>query len=220
MAGLLLLPASGALAQGQQPTNEEIGSWVLTCPAAAKPGACQLRDKAWVLPPGGGRPSAALEVQGRGDALVPVVTMRGLSTQAAIGGMLTMKATVGVRFDNGPRTELPCGLDGDAIVCAPDGAGVAQTAAQLPTAHSADVQIQLSLPGMMNLPAQDRTMDLQGTREALARFRAVGPAGEALPAEAGLDWRGFLDRVLRGAGFQNGAADFLPQLSGWFGGRG
>src|SRR6185312_5416660 len=179
-----LLPAAVAIAEAP-PANEEIGSWVLTCPEAPKPGACRLRHRNWVLPPGDGRLSAALEVQRRGDAMVPVVTLRGLSSQAAIGGMLTMKATVGVRFDGGPRTDLACGFDGEAIVCAPEGTAVALAAAQLPSAHGAVVQIQVSLPGMLALPAQDRAMDLKGTREALARFRTMGPAGEALPAEAG-----------------------------------
>ena len=171
IAGLLLLRASAAAMADVQRADEQIGSWVSSCPEAAKRDACQLRHRNWVLPPGEGRPSAALEVQRRGDALVPVVTLRGLSAPAAIGGMLTLKATVNVRFDGGPRTGLACGLDGDAIVCAPDGAGVPLTAAQLPSAHSADVQILLSLPGMVALPPQDRAMDLQGTREALARFR-------------------------------------------------
>lgn len=199
----LLAPVAARAA----PAEQDIGSWVVACPTQ---GNCLMRHQSWVLPPGTGRPSAALEVQRRGDSLVPVVTLRGLSTQAAIGGMLTMKAAVAVSFDSGPAADLACDLGGDAIVCAPQGSAVALTAAELPTARSATVRIQLSLPGLMALPAQQRTMALQATPQALAQFRAVGPSGEALPVEAGLDWRGFVDRVLRGLGFQNGAADLLP----------
>ncbi|HEY1933054.1 MAG TPA: hypothetical protein VGG99_13655 [Acetobacteraceae bacterium] len=197
----VLLPGAGRAA-----TEQAIGSWVVSC---ATPGNCLMRHESWVLPPGTGRPSAALEVQRRGDSLVPVVTLRGLSTQAAIGGMLAMQASVAVSFDNGPASDLACDLDGGTIVCAPGGDAVALTAAELPTARSATVRIQITVPGLTALPAQQRTLALQSTPEALARFRAVGPSGESLPIEPGLDWTGFVDKVLRGLGFQNGAADLL-----------
>lgn len=207
----LLLAAARAEAP---PAQQQIGSWVLDCPTGATAGRCVLRERTWILPPGGGRPNAALEVQGRGNLLVPVVALRGLSNQAAIGGLLALNAQVALRFDGGLRTELACGLDGGAIVCAPEGPGLAATAAALPTAHAVEVQIQLGVPGAMALSAQAGSLELQGTREALARFRAVGPAGESLPAEPGLDWFGFLDHVLRAAGLANGAADLLPRLAG------
>jgi len=210
------LPVSAALAE-VPPAQQQIGSWVLDCPTVAPTGGCVLRGRTWILAPGGGRPGAALEVQDRGDLLVPVVALRGLSTQAAIGGLLALKAQVALRFDSGPPADLVCGQDGGAIVCAPEGSALAATAAALPTAHAVNVQIQLSLPGTMALPAQGSRLELQGTREALARFRAVGPAGESLPAEPGLDLVGFLDRVLRAAGFEHGAADLLPRLAGGLG---
>ena len=204
--GVLPLGAGRAWA-----ADQEIGSWVVSC---ASPGNCLMRHRSWVMPPGGGRPSAALEVQRRGDLLVPVVALRGLSAQAAIGGILALKAAVAVTFDDGPAWNLNCSLDGGAIVCAPQGDGVVLSAAELPTAHEATVRIQLSMPGLMALPSQQRTLALQSTRAALARFRTVGPSGESLPAEAGLDWSGFVDRVLRAFGFQNGAADLMARFAG------
>jgi hypothetical protein len=36
---------------------------------------------------------------------------------------------------------------------------------------------------------------------------------------AGLDWRGFLDRLARDAGFENGLADLLSSAGGLIGGR-
>ncbi len=201
--------AAGPLAAQPRPAQEAIGSWELTCPAGR--GACLLRHQNWVLPPGDGRPSAALEVQRRGDALVPVVALRGLPMQAAVAGALVMQASAGLRFDGGAPIALACGLDGIALACAPQGAEVAQSAAALPTAHTLVVQIALTVPGLAALPEQDRTLALAQTEQALARYRAAGATGEALPAEAGLDWQGFLDRVLHAAGFRNGAADLLPR---------
>jgi hypothetical protein len=65
---------------------------------------------------------------------------------------------------------------------------------------------------MIALPPQERTMELSGTEAALTRLRSVGAIAEALPAVPGLDLQQFLDRVLRAAGFANGAGDVLPKL--------
>lgn len=212
LAALALLFAGQAAAQ-------EIGSWLLTCPADTKTEPCQLRHRSWVLPPGAGRPGTALEVLRRGDQFVPVIAIRGLSMRAAVGGLLTLKATVGLRFDGARPIEVVCSLDGVAVVCAPGPEQIASAAAQLAAAHSVLVQVQLSLPGMAALPEQSRMLDLQGTAEALARFRATSPADETPPVVPGLDWHGLLDRVLRDAGFEHSTADLVPSISGWFGGR-
>jgi len=211
LALALLLGVAPAVAE-TRPAEEQIGSWELSCPSAAD-SPCVLRHRNWVLPPGGTRPTAAVEVQRRGDALVPVVAVRGLPMQAALGGVMVMKPAVGLRFDTGPRIELSCGLDDGAILCAPQGAALGAAAAALPNARSVTVQIALTVTGMGALPEQDRVLDLAGTPQALARYRAMGISGEALPAEAGLDWQQFLDRVLKAAGFSNGAADLLPMMS-------
>jgi hypothetical protein len=195
--------------------DEEIGSWVLACPAppaGTQADGCILRHKSWVLAPGNGGPSAALEVQMRGDSLVPVVALRGMPTQAAVGGSLVLKPDVAVRFDNGPRSPMSCGLSGAAYACAPQLAAIGPTAAALPKAHAVTVRIELTIPGMMTLPPTERTMELSGTEAALARLRAVGAITEALPEVPGLDWQGFLDHMLRAAGFANGAGDVLPKL--------
>ena len=91
---------------------------------------------------------------------------------------------------------------------------MAATAAALPTARSVEVQVAVRASGTGGPAARAATLDLQGTREAMARFRAAGPIGEALPAEPGLDWIGFVDRVAREAGLQNGIADLVPRLAG------
>jgi hypothetical protein len=79
----------------------------------------------------------------------------------------------------------------------------------LPDARNVVVRVRLTLPGAMALPEQSRSLDLQETGQALAQFRATAPASESVPVIAGLDWRGFLDRVARDAGLRNGLADVL-----------
>jgi hypothetical protein len=220
LAGIALLVAGSVMAMAQpRPADQEIGSWVLTCPAEAPRDPCQLHHRTGVLAQSPGGMSASLEVLYRGDQFIPVVAMRGLSTQAALGGVLTMQASVGLRFDGAPRIELACGLDGGAVVCAPGVDVAATAAAQLAAARSVVVQVKLGLPGGLALPEQARPLDLARTADALAAFRATAPASESVPVVAGLDWRGFLDRLARDAGFENGLADLLPGAGALVGGR-
>jgi len=184
---------------------------VLTCPTAAEE-PCILRHRDWVLPPGNGGPSAALEVQGRGNWLVPVVTLRGLPTAAAVGGSLVAKPTVSLNLDGGKRVELGCGISGTYYACATAAEAVPGLAAALPKARQLSASIAVAIPGVIALPPQERSLDLTGTEPALVRLRAVGAAGEALPAQQGLDFQGLLDRILRDLGFSNGAADVMPSL--------
>lgn len=219
-AAIALLITGPAAAQTTRPPSQDIGTWVLTCPPGDKAQPCTLRHRSWVFPPGNGTPGAALEVVHRGGQFVPVVALRGLSTQVALGGMLALQATVALRFDNAPQVELPCGLDGGAIVCTPAGDAAKDAAAELPTSRSVLVRVRLGLPGGMTLPEQSRSLDLQDTPEALAQFRATAPANESVPVIAGLDWRGFLDRLARDAGFRNGLADLMPNAANMMTGRG
>ena len=214
MVALALLIGGPAAAQ-PRPASEPIGSWVLACPAG---GVCRLRHEAWVLAPGPGRPSVSLEVLRRGGRFVPAVAVRGLTTEAAFGGVLALNADVGLSFDGGGRVALVCNAEGGAIVCAPEGVAAAGAAAALATAHTVLVQMRLSLPGVVALPEQSRTLDLRRTAEALVRFQATGPADATVPALPGLDWRGLMDRVLRAAGLEHGVAELLASLGGWIGG--
>ena len=201
IVGLALLLAGAAAAQ-PRPANEQIGSWIVTC--ANPMSSCQMRHEAWVLPPGSGGPSASLEVVRRGGQFVPVVALRGMTTQAALGGMLAVNATVTLSLDGGTPIALACGLDGAAIICAPT------MPIALASAHTAEVRIALSVPGIAKLPEQSRRMELQRTAEAIALFRGTAPEDRAVPALPGLDWHDFLDRLLHAAGFERGIADLLP----------
>lgn len=208
LVAFALLIGGPACAQSR-PASEAIGSWVLSCPDA-KAVSCQLRNRTLIIQAGGNGPAASLEVAHRGGQFVPVVALRGMSVQAALGGVLAVQSSVTLRFDDAPAIELGCGLDGSAVLCAPSGAAAATAAAVLPDARNVVVRVRLTLPGAMALPEQSRSLDLQETRQAVAQFRATAPASESVPVIAGLDWRGFLDRMARDAGFSNGLADILP----------
>jgi hypothetical protein len=218
LAALALLLA-GPVAAQQRPVAEEIGSWVVDCPAESPREPCRLRHRTLVMQPGAGGPAVALEVVYRGNRFIPVLALRGLATQAALGGVLALQATASLRFDGAPRIELACGLDGGAVICAPAVTAATDAANQLASARSVLVQVKLGLPGGMALPEESRPLDLTRTAEALARFRATAPASESVPVVAGLDWRGFLDRLARDAGFENGLTDLLSSAGGLIGGR-
>lgn len=188
---------------------QAVGSWMLLCPGH---GGCLLQHETWIVPPGSGHPSVALQVQRRGDWLVPVVALRGVTAQAAVGGLLLLHPLVVLRFTPGPPIRLSCGMDAAAVVCAPE--DPAASAAALARATSVQADLVLTLPGGTALPAQRTTLALSGTAAALAKLGAARAAGESLPAEPGLDWIGFLDKVLRAAGFADGAAGLVTRLSG------
>ena len=175
-----------------------------------------MRHRDWVMAPANGTPSAALELQLRGDALVPVITVRGLPASAAVGGAFVVKPSVTLGLDGGKRTDLSCGVSGTYYACAPDASAVPAMATALPTAQVLSSSMTLTIPGMMIvLPPQERSLDLSGTEVAMSRLRAVGATGEALPAYPGLDMQGFLDRIMRDLGFPNGAADVVPKVLPW-----
>ncbi len=186
-AAIAVLVAGQSFAQ-MRPSAEQVGSWVLTCPTAAN---CLLRHRSWLLPPPtAGGPSAALEVVWRGGRAVPVVAIRGLSVGAALGSVLLLQANAATKFDDAAEMDLPCAPDGGAMVCVPTGAAAVDAASELATSRIVLVRLRLHPGGGTPLPELSRSLELQQTSAALARFRATSPVGEAEPAIAGLDLRG------------------------------
>ncbi len=189
---LLLLPAA-ALAQ---PTTEEIGSWRLTCATdrMTDRSACTLTHRDWVERPSVG-PGLGLEIQDRGGKLVPVVTARDLSLDSASRAVLAVTGTAQLRLDRNAMMELPCGLEGRNLVCAPRRADADRAAQELPTAERALVRMA-GLGSNTTATTEPTELRLAGTANALARFRATQPAGTATPpAEPGLDLRDILGRL-------------------------
>ncbi len=205
LAGLLLAPAM-VHAQARKvevPRSERtIGSWVLS--SASDPmtdtQTCRMRHKLWLVVPGAGHPGLALEVQQRGGQLVPAITVRDLTLSTALSGLLTLTATAQVRFDNEPMLELPCSLEGTTVMCVPAQADAVRAAGALAKAHSVLVRFKSfgNLP--LALPDDTLALDLDGTQDALVRFRVAGPATEPASAGFGQGVTDTVDRLLRRLG--------------------
>ena len=191
--------ACAVLLIGGPAAAEEIGSWVLVCPADEP---CLLRHRNWIVSPGPGGISASLETRQIGSRMVPVIAVRGLSMQAALASVVTLQANVGLRFDDASRIDLPCGMDGATVICAPARDTTAAAASRLASAHGVLVEAQLSVPGVVSLPGQSRSLGLQRTEDALVRLRtASAQPGATAPAIPGLDLGGMVERLLEDAGF-------------------
>jgi hypothetical protein len=182
--------------------EQAIGSWLLTC--AMDPmtdtQVCRMRHKLWLAVPNDSEPGMAFEVQQRFERLVPVVTVRHLSLGTALSGLLTLTATAQLRFDGNPMIELPCALEGAAVICTPVKADSGILAEQLPKARS--VMVRFRAVGNLPLPVPDGplALDLDGTAEALERYRIAGPASDGAPPWIGEDLKGAVERLLRGMG--------------------
>src|SRR5579872_6665209 len=87
------LAIGGPACAQSRPAPEAIGSWVLACPdAQAAPG--QSRKRMPSAQARGSGPAAVLEVAHRRKEVVPVVALRGMSMQAAVGGMRAVQGRV------------------------------------------------------------------------------------------------------------------------------
>jgi hypothetical protein len=209
LAAIVLCLALGPAVAVAQPRKvdvphkeQEIGSWLLTC--AMDPmtdtQVCRMRHKLWLAVPNDSDPGMAFEVQQRFDLLVPVVTVRHLSLGTALSGLLTLTATAQLRFDGNPMIELPCALEGAAVICTPVKADAGILAEQLPKARS--VMVRFRAVGNLPLPVPDGplALDLDRTAEALDRYRIVGPASDGAQPLIGEDLKGAVERLLRGMG--------------------
>lgn len=202
----LLLGLMVAVAQPRKvdvPHNQqEIGSWLLTCAMDPMTDTqiCRMRHRLWLAVPNDSEPGMAFEVQQRFDRLVPVVTVRHLSLGTALSGLLTLTATAQLRFDGNPMVELPCALEGSAVICTPANADTGILAEQLPKARS--VMVRFRAVGNLPLPVPDGplALDLDRTAEALDRYRIAGPARDGAQPWISEDLKGTVERLLRGMG--------------------
>lgn len=189
---LFLLPAA-ALAQ---PRAEDIGSWRLSCVTdrMTDRSACTLTHRDWVERPSVGA-GLSLEIQDRGGRLVPVVTARDLSLDSASRAVLAVTGSAQLRLDSHAMMELPCGLEGRNLVCAPRRADAERAAQELPGASRALVRMA-GLGSNTTATTEPAELRLAGTPAALERFRAAQPPSPASPpAEPGLDLRDILGRL-------------------------
>lgn len=190
LLALLALPGA-APAQG---VNETIGSWRLSCATDRMTDrtACTLLHQQPAERSEPGRPSLAFEIIDRGGRLVPAVTARDLTLDSASRGLLAITGTVQLRFPPNRLIELPCGLDGRSLVCAPRGEDAARAEQELPGAER--VLLRVVATGGGGSTAEPTELPLAGTREAMERFRRLVPPGPAQPEAPALDPRELLQR--------------------------
>lgn len=217
--GLCLLAPVPALAElrpaepSRQP--EEVGSWIVRCARTAKPGppACDIRHRAWLLPPAAGRLSAALEIQLRHGFPVPVMAVHGVAIPEAIGSLLALATDATVQFGAGAVIRLPCDFAQDTLRCAPARPDAQAASAQLRQAENAVIRLHLAVPANLkapvSLPDQQRSLDLTRTAEVIRRIQ---PAGAV--ADTRWDLRDLLDWLARQLGFTGGLDDVLRRLLG------
>jgi hypothetical protein len=197
--------------------EEKIGSWVLSCPGD-KAGAqsCLLRfdkrffDKAGL--------TGDLEVQALGTSLVPVIALRGLPSEMLMAASLAGKTEASVQLGGGPREDLDCAVSSVLYICSPKAKAARILAAGLPVARSVTVRVSVAVAGMAPLPAQEKSLDLSGTNEALARLRTAGPSQvpspmTALASQTPAGLMGMADKALKAAGYPNGVASLQALLA-------
>ena len=207
VALLLAAALPGALPAGAQPASaqpagaqpkpdakpEVIGTWRLVCADATFDGGCVLRHKDASLQAGGY--GVALEVRSVNNALVPVVAVRGVGPQKAIGTLLTV--TVGLRLDTADWIELPCG---PSLLCLPPADALPGLAMAFPVASQMRLRLQVTLPNGDTLPVPEHLFDLRSTKPALVRLRASGVTNTAAPAAPGLDWKSLVRKLMKSNG--------------------
>jgi hypothetical protein len=198
-------------------TQEQIGSWVLSCPGAQS-GAdgCIMRSSKRLLDKGG--ITGDLEVLAEGRSLVPVITLRGLSREMLMAASLAGKPVVSLLFAGAPREALTCSVGPAGYICSPQADAARNLAARLPAARSVTVRVSISVPGMNPFPPREQSIDLAATNEALSRLRTVGPSQVPTPmvAMASQSAGGLMtmaDQALKAAGYPNGIAELRSMLA-------
>jgi hypothetical protein len=199
----LLGLAGRAAAQTTTPAAvppEEIGTWRLSCVTdrMTDRADCQLRHRDPVeRATGPAGSSLLLEVQERGGRLVPVVVARDLTLEGAGRGLLALTGTAQLRFPPNRFYEMPCGLEGRNLVCAPKPEEIARAAEELPASSS--VLVRMVGIGTGTTSGEPVELRLERTRDALARYRARVPEGSApaVPTSSGLSLPEMLLRLQR-----------------------
>jgi len=183
-AMLLALVALPALAQTppSAAVPEEVGSWRLACVTdrMTDRADCLLRHREPIeRAASAGASSLVLEVADRGGRLVPMVVARDLTLEQVSRGMLALTGTAQLRFPPNRLFEMPCTLEGRALVCAPRAEDAERAASELAAAPT--VLVRMVGVGVGSGAAEPVELRLEGTREVLTRYRARVPEGAAAP---------------------------------------
>ncbi|HWX50280.1 MAG TPA: hypothetical protein VNZ61_19705 [Roseomonas sp.] len=192
IAALALLAAAPARAE-----TDQFGPWILTCttdPMTDKAN-CRMTHSRPVEPATEAMPALALEIAGRRGRLVPVVTARDLDLQGALRGLLALTGTAQLRFPPNPLFEMPCGLEGRSVVCAPRPEDAARAAEELPKADR--VLVRVLGFGSATADSPPRELALSDTPAALAAFRARVPPEQAEAPPPGFNLQDVIQRLQR-----------------------
>jgi hypothetical protein len=159
-----------------------------------------------------------LEVQAQGRTLVPVLALRGLSSELLMAAAMVGKTEASLQLAGGMREALDCAVSDSGYICAPNKAAAPKLAAGLAAAPRVTVRVAVTVTGMNPLPAQERSLDLAGTGDALARLRALRPTPvptlkTALAAQSPAGLMGAADRALKAAGYAGGLAGLQARLA-------
>lgn len=187
---LLLVPAPAPA----QPVEESFGPWRLSCALDRMTDrrACRLLHQSPVERSEPGRPALALEIIDRGGRLVPAVTARDLTLESASRGLLALAGAAQIRFPPHRMFEMPCGLEGRSLVCAPRAEDAARAEQELAGAGS--VLLRVVGPGGGST-ADPTELPLSATAAAMARLRAQIPPGSQPPEPSAFDPREMLQRL-------------------------
>jgi hypothetical protein len=186
-------------------TEEQVGSWVLTCrtdPMTDR-SDCILRHRLWLEMPDlqrAGGQGVAFEVVLREGAALPAVTARGLSLSDPQRGALAVGGVAELRLDTEPAMALPCSLDGRDALCLPGPEQAEKAAALLPEARRALVRLKAPARAVTGGGADDvLALDLADTGRAVAllRERASGQPPRPAPATTPGGFLEQLERMLR-----------------------
>ena len=177
---LLALALSLAAPTAAQPTTERIGAWLLTCVTDRMTDRtdCRLRHRD---PVEGGEAPLELEITERGGRYLPVLVARDLTLGTAGRALTALTATAQMRFPPERLFEMPCGLLGRAVLCAPRPEDGERIARDLPAARTALVRLTGLGTGGGGAPVE---LQMDGIEEALARFRSRMPPGAGTPGGA------------------------------------
>lgn len=200
---LLLLLAAPATAQAPSAAAvppEEIGTWRLSCVAdrMTDRAECLMRHREPVERAAGAAGSSlVLEVIERHGRLVPAVAARELTLEGAQRGILALTGTAQLRFPPNRYFDMPCGLEGRALVCAPRAEDAARAAEELAAAPA--VLVRMMGLGAGATGTEPVELRLERTRDALARYRVRVPEGTAPPPAppAGLTLPEMMQRLQR-----------------------
>lgn len=196
-AGLGLLLAAGLPAGAARAATDTHGPWILTCSAdpMTDRASCRMTHNQPVEPATEGQGALALEVAPRRGRLVPVVTARELGLESASRGLLALTGTVQLRFPPHALFEMPCGLEGRSVVCAPRPEDAARAATELTTADR--VLLRVRGLGSATAESEPRELPLSDTPAALAAFRAQAPAEQSEEPPPAFNLRDMLQRMQR-----------------------